>query len=346
MRALVLQDFGRMVVEERPDPVPGAGEVLLRIVATGICGSDIHGYTGENGRRVPGQVMGHESVARVEALGDGADSSGLTPGQAVTFNPVLVPTGDGSYRGREQHHPDKKVIGVAPDIVAAFAQLLVVPVGNVHPLPDSVPISYGALVEPLAVALHAVRRTGVRAGDRVLVLGGGPIGQSVALAVQRAGAAAVVVSEPDAGRRALCERLGAGTIDPRAGSVAEQVEAIFGGPADVAFDAVGVSPTLADALASTRLGGTVCLVGMGSPRVELDAFAVTTAERTIVGTFTYSSDDFRDTVAWVGEAPAALAELISEEVPLEGGPAAFARLAESVAVPGKVLVLMQEGTTT
>lgn len=351
MKALVLEDFGRMVVAERPRPEAGPGEVLLRIVATGICGSDIHGYTGENGRRVPGQIMGHESVARVEALGPGAESSGVVPGQAVTFNPLVVPAGDDRYAGREQHHPGRKVIGVAPEIVAAFAQFIVVPAGNIHALPDSVPISYGALVEPLAVAMHATRRAHVAAGDLVLVLGGGPIGQSIVLAALRHGAATVVVSEPDASRRALCERLGATAVDPTTGAVAEQAATALGGSADIAFDAVGVSSTLADALASTVLGGTVCLVGMGSPRIELDAFAISTAERTIVGTFTYTSDDFRDTVAWVGESPAALAELISEEVPLEAGPDAFARLANGVAVPGKVLVRLDdespaEGETT
>lgn len=342
MKALVLEDFHRMVVAERPRPEPAPGEVLLRIVATGICGSDIHGYTGENGRRVPGQIMGHESVARVEQLGPGTEHAGLEVGQAVTFNPLIVPPGDARYVGREQHDPARKVIGVAPEIVAAFAQFIVVPLRNVHPLPDSMPISYGALIEPLAVALHAVRRAQVRPGDRVLVLGGGPIGQSVVLAAKKEGAAAIVVSEPDAARRALCERLGARAVDPAQGSVAEQALEILGDPADVALDAVGVSATLADALAATALGGTVCLVGMGGTRVELDAFAISTAERSIVGSFTYSADDFADTVAWVSDSPEGIAELISEEVPLADGPDAFARLSTGVPVPGKVLVHLDD----
>jgi threonine dehydrogenase-like Zn-dependent dehydrogenase len=345
VKALVLEDFHRMVVAERPRPEPAAGEVLLRIVATGICGSDIHGYTGENGRRVPGQIMGHESVARIEQLGPGTEGSGLVVGQPATFNPLIVPADDTRYAGREQHNPARKVIGVAPEIVAAFAQFIVAPAVNVHALPESLPISYGALIEPLAVALHAVRRARVRPEDRVLVLGGGPIGQSVVLAAQKEGAAAIVVSEPDAERRALCERLGAYAIDPAEGPVADRAVELLGGPADVALDAVGVSATLADALAATALGGTVCLVGMGAKRVDLDAFAISTAERNIVGSFTYSADDFADTVAWVSGSPEGIAELISEEVPLAEGPDAFARLSVGVPVPGKVLVHLDESDT-
>ena len=134
MRALVLQDFDRLAVEERPDPVPGDGEVRLRVVATGICGSDLHGFTGENGRRVPGQVMGHETVARIDALGPGVDASSFPTGSAATFNPVVVPAAEAeAYAGREQHCPDTYVIGVRTDKDASFADYLVLPATNVVP---------------------------------------------------------------------------------------------------------------------------------------------------------------------------------------------------------------------
>src|SRR3954471_12508770 len=126
MRALMLAEFGRMEVVERPDPSPGPGEALLAIVATGICGSDLHGFTGANGRRVPGQIMGHESVGRVAALGSGVD--GITVGEPVTFNPVIIPDEDvRTYAGREQHSPNKYVIGVQHDVVASFAEMITVP---------------------------------------------------------------------------------------------------------------------------------------------------------------------------------------------------------------------------
>lgn len=338
MKALVLTEFGRLDVEERASPVPGPGEVLLKVVATGICGSDVHGFTGENGRRVPGQVMGHESVGRIQALGPEVGSS-LFPGQAATFNPVVIPATDRSrYLGHEQHHPDKYVIGVRSDVSAAFAQLVVVPARNVVPLPQTMPISLGALVEPLAVAVHATRRAMPRPGDRALVLGGGPIGQSVVLALRMSGVDTIVASEPSASRRNLLETLGARTFDPGAGDATEQARAALGGAADVAIDAVGVDDSMAVALSGTKPGGLVCLVGMGSPRLGLDAFQLSTEERTVVGSYTYSNADFDDAATWMGANSQEAAALISAEVGLYEAAAAFRALADGRGPAGKVLV--------
>ncbi len=340
MKALRLEEFGTMRVVEVPDPELPAGHVLLDIIATGICGSDIHGFTGANGRRHPGQIMGHESVGRIAARGAGVAETDFPTGAVATFNPLVVPPASRSaFDGREQHAPDRRVIGVDPAWTAAFAERLAVPAENVVLLPtDGVPAEWGALVEPLAVAVHAVSRAGVASGDAVLVLGGGPIGQSVALAARRAGADEVIVSEPDPSRRVLCATLGAAAIDPGDGAVSEQVSGRFGRPADVAIDAVGVSGTLADALASTTLGGRVGLVGMGAQRLEIDAYSVSTAERTIVGSFTYSSAAFVEAARWVGTGDPVLGSLISAIVPLEEGPEAFTRLARPGAAAGKVLV--------
>ncbi len=341
MRALVLEEIGRMAVRELPMPQAGRGEVLLQIVATGICGSDIHGYTGESGRRSPGQVMGHESEAIVAALGTETEHLGLDIGQRVTFNPVVVPDEDiQQYAGREQHSPNKYVVGVAKDVVSSLAEFMTIPARNVVPLRDDLPRNYGALVEPLAVALHAVRRSEVRPGSRVLVLGGGPIGQSLVLALRMEGIDAPLVSEISAERRTLLDQLGATTVDPRATVVVDAVQAFWGGPADVAFDAVGISATLDDALAATVIGGKVCLVGMGAKRVDVDAFSISVAERTIVGSFTYSAADFVDAANWISTAPEGLGALVSREVPLEDGDAAFQELSTGNAVPGKIIIRM------
>jgi threonine dehydrogenase-like Zn-dependent dehydrogenase len=341
MKALVLDDFGCMAVHERSMPHPVGDEVLVKIVATGICGSDIHGYTGENGRRVPGQIMGHESVGVVAECGPDAGSTDFTPGDVVTFNPVVVPVGDlDRYAGREQHCPDKYVIGVAHDVVAAFAQYVTVPARNVVRLSADMPVEHGALIEPIAVALHAVRRVSVEDNSTVLILGGGPIGQSAILAARMEGATDIVVSEIDATRRVLCERLGAKVIDPAAAPVPEQVRDVFGDLASVALDAVGIERTVASALESVRLGGLVCLVGMGAPTLGLNAFRISTDERSLVGSFTYSAQDFRDAAEWVSGGPAELGELISRQVRLEDAPQAFADLARGDGTAGKVLVRM------
>lgn len=328
-----------MAVQDHPTPTPGVGEVLIEIVATGICGSDIHGYTGENGRRVPGQIMGHESVGTVAALGADTSAFALAVGDVVTFNPVVVPVADAErYRGREQHCPNKYVIGVKHDVLAGFAQFVTVPARNVVRLSKDIPIEYGALIEPLAVAVHAVRRVNVGPQSSVLVVGGGPIGQSIVLAARMEGATEIVVSEIDPARRHLCEQLGARVLDPRDGVLPDQVRALLGAPATVALDAVGIAPTVASALESVELGGAVCLVGMGAPTFALDAYRISTDERSLVGSFTYSAQDFQDAAAWVAGGPPEIAVLISRQVDLSDGPQAFADLARGDGTAGKVLV--------
>ncbi|WP_116952583.1 zinc-dependent alcohol dehydrogenase [Jiangella endophytica] len=340
MRAMVLRDWWNLEVQQLPDPAPGPGEVLVEIAATGICGSDLHGYTGENGRRRPGQVMGHETAGHVRAVGPGV--TGLAPGREVTVNPVLACGHcDRCAAGQEQSCPTKSVIGVTPSIVSAFAELMLAPAANVVPLPSGVPVELGALVEPLAVGYHALRRGACGAGDRVLVLGGGPIGQACVLAAQRLGADGVVVTEPMEHRRALVEDLGATVADPAAADGAGLAAAVadaLGGPPTIAVDAVGLSVTLATALAATPPGSTVVLVGMGSPDLALAAYDVSVAERTVVGSFCYTAQEFRETAAWIGATTAPLDRLVERRVGLDGGPDAFAALARGEDQSSKVLV--------
>lgn len=339
MRALRLEEIGRLELVELADPLAAAGEIVVETVATGVCGSDIHGYTGHNGRRFPGQVMGHEVVGRIQALGDGVDPDAYPLGAPVTVNPLLVsPANRERFRGREQHDPSRVVLGVEPSLVSAFAERFVVPSENVVVLPESMPIAYGALIEPLAVALNGVQRVGIASGDSVLVIGGGPIGQSTILAAQHAGASTVYVSEPNPARRELCERLGATPIDPAAGPVAEQLATVHGGGVDIAVDAVGITASLSDALNATVFGGRVALVGMGEPRIELEAYRVSTEERSIVGTFTYSFEIFEEAARWVAGGDERFGLLISVEVPPEEGDAIFHRLATTADIPAKALV--------
>jgi threonine dehydrogenase-like Zn-dependent dehydrogenase len=323
VRALVFNGPSDLVVAERPDPVPDTGEVLLRIVATGICGSDLHGYTGENGRRHPGQVMGHETVART------ADT-----GRLVTVNPVMG-CGDctACTAGTEQLCARRRVIGVDPSVSSAFAELMVAPAANVVPLPDDLPEEYGALVEPLAVGHHAALRGQVGAGDRVLVVGGGPIGQAAALAARRAGATAIAVSEPSASRRALVSRLGFEAVEPGGLAGLE--------PVAVVLDAVGSTASLRDGLAASTLGARIVLVGMNAPQVSLSAYEVSTQERSIIGSFCYTSREFADTAAWVASRPPGLEFLVDDRVPFDEAPRAFARLASGELDASKVLVRCQ-----
>lgn len=338
MRALVYGGPGQIEVLERPDPRPGHGEVLLEVRATGICGSDLHGYTGENGRRFPGQVMGHETVGVVR---EAAPDAEVSVGDLVTVNPVLsCGQCPGCRAGADHRCGERRVIGVDPTISGAFAELMAVPAGNVHRLGD-VRAEHGALVEPLAVGHHAVRTGACTPKDRVLVVGGGPIGQAVALAVRRHGVETLVVSEPSPARRRLLADIGVPTVDPGGAGGLEAVPDLVGGTPTLVVDAVGTSTTTSAALEICVEGGRVVLVGMHSPQVTLPAYALTTAERSLLGSYCYSRTHFSEVVAWVrGADPTVLDRLVEGRVGLDDAPAAFERLASGTDASSKVLVLM------
>jgi threonine dehydrogenase-like Zn-dependent dehydrogenase len=340
VKALVLRGAYDIAVEDRPEPQAGPGAVIIKVIATGICGSDFHGYSGENGRRHPGQVMGHETVGRIDELGPGV--TGLAIGQLVTVNPVMACGTCAACRdGEQQRCSRRKVLGVAPEISAAFADRVTVPATNVVTLPEEMPAELGALVEPLAVGYHAVRRGAAGADDRLLVIGGGPIGQACLLAARRLGVSSVTVSDVSPSRRELCAKLGAQVIDPTSEDLAEAVVARLGGPATLVMDAVGVNRTVADAFAASGLGSRIVLVGMGSPRLELAAYAVSTEERTLIGAFTYTAEDFAETAAWVGTVPDGIQALIDGRVGWAGAPQSFDDLARGRSAASKILVFPQ-----
>lgn len=339
MRALVLTEFGQLEVLERPHPQPGPGDIVIEIAATGICGSDLHGYTGDTGRRVPGQVMGHESSGRVAELGSDVDREQFPIGTLVTFNPVLA-CGEcpACTIGNEPACASIRVIGVDPSIQASFAEYVVVPQRNVVRLDDSLRPEFGALVEPLTVGYHAARRGTCGPADRVVVIGGGPIGQACFLAAQRLGTDRIVVTEIAEARRAMIERLGGDAIDPTIGRFTARANGLLGGPADLVLDAVGSTASLRDAVAVSAPGSRVVLVGMNSPQVTLDAYDWSTRERTLIGSFCYTAADFATTAEWAGSRGELLAKLVDGFVDLDGAPAAFADLASGALQASKVLV--------
>ena len=333
MRALVFHGPWQMTVEDRPEPPVGATDTLVEVIATGICGSDLHGYTGENGRRHPGQVMGHETVGRV--LEDRTGTHRV--GGLVTVNPVLgCRSCPKCAQGMPHRCPSRRVIGVDPAISAAFAERMAVPAHNIVPLPDGTPAEVGSLIEPLAVGYHAIAQGGP-VPDTVYVVGGGPIGQAAAIAARRVGSSTVVVAELAPARRGLLTRLGFIAVDPERQS-AEEVKETLGGPPELVIDAVGTSRTLRDALDISALGGRIVLVGMGTPTVEFAAYAVSTGERSIIGSFSYDEAAFRDTAVWAAAHAADLDPLIERRIGLAEAPGAFRSLAEGTLAASKILV--------
>lgn len=238
--------------------------------------------------------------------------------------------------------PDKRIVGVTPELHSAFAERMAVPARNVVKLPAGMPIEHGALVEPLAVGYHALVRGGCREGEAVLVIGGGPIGQACVLAARRLGAERVAVSEPASHRRELNARLGAAVVDPSGtDDFAAAVRTALDGEPTLVVDAVGTPQTLAAAFACAPIGTTVVLVGMGAPTLDVAAYEISTKERSVVGSFCYSAAEFRDTAAWAASVPDALDTLIESRTDLDGGPASFEALARGTAQASKILVFPQ-----
>lgn len=326
MRVLVFDGPHRFHIENRPRPAPGPGEVRLRIAYVGICGSDLHGYTGESGRRVPGMIMGHEASGWVEALGPGA--GGHPVGTPVTFNPALPCDGSCGH-GPGNHCALLRVIGVTPEIQGSFADAIVVPADRVVPL-GTLGLLWGAGVEPMAVALQATRRARVRPGQSVLVVGGGMIGQSIAQTCRLEGAVRVTVSDPVPERRTLAVAAGFEALEP------DQVE--HAGPFDVSFDAVGISATAFAAIRNIPKGAVTCFVGLGLPEVTVPLFDIVTNERVVVGSFCYPDEVFEEAARHLADGRLDLDPLIGSVESFEDVAGAFEDLATATRTDAKIMM--------
>jgi len=310
--------------EDWPDPQPGPGEVLIAVCAVGICGSDLHGYTGESGHRQPLMVMGHEATGEVIALG--ADVAEDVLGMRVVMRPILAcGTCDQCRAGHLNRCRNRRFLGVTVD--GAMAERVVLPLDNVLPLPDGVSFVDGALTEPLAVALHAAHQAGNLSGCSVLIAGSGPIGLLILAAAQEAGAGPIVMTDIIPKRRATAIAMGAdAALDPTMEGWQRKLADIITVPeVDVAFDAVGIPATFNQALGTVRPGGTVVAIG-GWRAVRLDLNQVVTREVRIQGTFNFSSEEFDVARRWLGEGRVEASALITDIRPLAEGAAVFARL--------------------
>ena len=316
----------RFTIEQVPVPEPGPGEVRIKVARVGLCGSDLHGYTGESGRRVAGMVMGHEASGWIDALGEGVSEP--APGTHVTFNPALPCDGSCGHL-IESRCELLEVVGVTPHIAGAFADYLVIGAGRVVPVPELNP-EQGAVIEPMAVGLHAAMQLDATPEDRVLVVGGGMIGQVAAHAIRSLGAGEIVISEPHPRRREIAEAAGFPTLHP------DQVQAAA--PFDRAMDAVAVSATVSAALDAVPKGGVVCIVGLGMPEVTVPLFSIVVGERIVVGSYCYSDATFIETAGRLTEGSLDPAALIGPTVGMEDFPQAFEDLATGAISEVKVLM--------
>lgn len=291
MKALVYTAPNEMQLLDRDAPDPAPGEVVLRIDAVGICGSDMHAYHGRDPRRKPGLVLGHEFAGTVAASADPAWPVGVR----VTGNPLITcGTCDYCRQGRDNLCSNRTMVGMTRP--GAFAERMGIPGRCLIRLPDTLDAVAAALTEPAATSLHALNlsmRALVRPLPecRVLVIGGGAIGMLAALLLRRYGVERLTVGEVQPARRASVQRhVGCDTWDPRA--QAGPTEAF-----EFVIDAVGSAASRNAALAAVRPGGAVMHIGLQDWASEIDMRKLTLAEITLMGTYTYSMLDLQATVA-------------------------------------------------
>src|SRR5437016_14654989 len=260
MKVLLLSQYKHLEIAELPEPTPGPGEVLVRVAACGICGSDVHGYDGSSGRRIPPIVMGHEAAGRIAAVGPGV--KGFAAGDRVTFDSTIYCGACGPCRRGEVNLCDnRQVLGVSCSDyrrAGAFAEYVVVPSRIVYRLPDNLSFAEAAMLEAVAVAVHAVSLVQVSPNSTNLVLGSGIIGLLVVQALRVAGCSRVLVADIDSSRLKLAQDVGATAVLSAEAGLAAQVLQLSGGAGvDVAVEAVGKNEAVSAAIESVRKGGTV-----------------------------------------------------------------------------------------
>jgi 2-desacetyl-2-hydroxyethyl bacteriochlorophyllide A dehydrogenase len=321
MTAAVLHGPGDVRLERLDRPEAGPGEVLIRIQACGVCGTDAALYRGEYPARVP-VVIGHEFSGEVAGAGEGV--AAFHPGDRVTVDPNVVCHACEYCRGGREHLCEKvSSMGVHRD--GADAEYCVMPAGNVYALPESVSFEAAAFCEPLACAVHGLDLAGVRLGDTVLVLGSGGMGNLIAQCARDAGAARVVVSEPIGVRRERALENGAtDVVDPGTQDVQREIRRLTRIGADVVIEAAGNPAAQASCPSLVRKGGTVVWFGVAPQdrKVEVSPFWINENELRILGSYNNQFATAR-AVRLLAEGRVRVDNLVSHRLPLRDYPEVF-----------------------
>ncbi|MFZ0732875.1 MAG: galactitol-1-phosphate 5-dehydrogenase [Candidatus Sulfotelmatobacter sp.] len=327
MKALLLSQYRKLELADIAVPEPSIGEVLIRVAACGICGSDVHGYDGSSGRRIPPIVMGHEAAGTIAAVGQNV--KGFSAGDRVTFDSTVY-CGDCLYcrRGEINLCDRRQVLGVSCGDyrrAGAFAEFVAVPARVVHRLPENLAFTEAALLEAVSVALHAVSLVPVYKADTALVVGAGTIGLLLQQALRVAGCSRVFVTDVDSTRLKLSEQLGA-TATFSSHDLTNQILADTNGVGvDIAIEAVGKTETVLAAIESVRKGGSVVLVGNISPEISLPLQKVVTRQIRLQGSCA-SAGEYPRAIEMLSSGAIRVKPLISAAAPLEEGPQWFERL--------------------
>lgn len=287
MKALVLEDYNKLVYKDVPDPEPGADDVLVKVMACGICGSDVHGLDGSTGRRIPPMIMGHEASGII--VRTGSKVTGWKSGDRVTFDSTVYPLDDWyTLEGLYNLSDNREVLGVSPGNYrrdGAFAEYIVVPKHILYRIPGNVSFEQAAMTEAVAVALHSVNIAKPGPGARCVVVGTGMIGISIIKLLRISGVSRIIAFDADLKRLGQAKNAGADHVflSPP-GNAEEQIKEITGSRgADISFEAVGKSETVNLAIDLLRKGGKAVLVGNISAKIEFPLQKVVTRELKVLG---------------------------------------------------------------
>lgn len=329
MKALLLSQYRHLEIADVAASRPGADEVVVRVGACGICGSDVHGYDGSSGRRIPPIVMGHEAAGTVAACGPAAKRFAV--GQRVTFDSTIF-CGQCSYcvRGETNLCDNRRVLGVSCAdyrCPGAFAEYVAVPERILHRLPETLSFSEAAMLEAVSVALHAVSLSAIEDGTTALVLGAGMIGLLILQGLRVAGCSRVLVADIDRSRLRLATELGASAVFEASGAelISQILDVTGGRGVDLAVEAIGINETVRAAVDCVRKGGAITLVGNIAPEITLPLQKVVTRQIRLQGSCA-SAGEYPRAIQLVGSGQIRVKPLITAVAPLEEGPRWFERL--------------------
>jgi len=340
MKALVYEGGWQMPLRDIEVPTPGSNDVIISVQSVGICGSDVHGFMGTTGRRKPPVVMGHEFSGVITAAG--ANVTDYQIGDRVIAQPLLVcGTCDNCKAGLWNICVNRSGLGM--NLNGAYAESVCVPQQMLYRLPDGMSWEQGAMVEPLAVALHAVNRTPIKLMDSVVIIGAGTIGLLTLVAAKLRGAGLVIVTDLSPHRLEMARKLGADVVvnvkDQNPLEVVQQHT--NGSGVDAVIEAVGVTATVQQSLAVVRTGGHVTWVGNSQPEVELNMQQVVTREVTIAGVYGFNIE-FGRSIEAIRNGRIDIAPLIEKTAPLEDGSQLFHDLASGELDAIKIILKPQQ----
>jgi L-iditol 2-dehydrogenase len=329
MKALVLKEYRQFAVEDFPVPKLQPDEVLVRVRACGICGSDVHGMDGSSGRRIPPIIMGHEAAGVIAETGGAVN--GWKKGDRVTFDST-VSCGECWYcrRGEINLCENRRVLGVSCNEYrrhGAFAEYVAVPQRILYRLPDNLSFEQAAMVEAVSVAVHAVERTPLSLNASVAVVGTGMIGLLVVQVLRARSCGQIIAIDLDEGKLKLARQFGASrTLEAAEPDLLEKIRSLTDGRGvDAAFEVVGLPATVKTAIESVRKGGSITLVGNLKPQVDLPLQAVVTRELTLIGTCA-SAGEYPACLDLIASGKVNVTDFISATPPLEEGAQWFERL--------------------